>query len=417
MAVTIQIRPAGGSMKFLYLMLASTALAASPAAAQTAVSPPAADESARTEGQPGEEVAPPQSTPPALASDDKEKSAFDPIWGAARLYKNDESEGLNELRLVGRLHLDNYRVDSDQGDARDLVVRRARFGAKARLFKKLEAHVETELDLEGGPLYSRLTDAYLAWKFSDAARLTVGKHSVKFTADGATSSNELVTIDRSNVANNFWFTDEYIPGVSVSGKSGDWSYNTGIYSGGREDREFGDFEGGYFWLGSLGRDFGDALGLERALVRADYVYNKPDADSDFTNRFEHIGALVAVIDGGRWGFSGDLVRGNGFLGQSDAFGATATPWFNITDRLQLAGRYTHVKSDDRNGVKLARYENVVTGGRGDRYDELYAGLNYFIYGHKLKLQTGLTWADMRDRAADGGAYDGWSWTTALRVSW
>ena len=395
-------------MKLLYAMLASTALAASPAAAeaQSAADQPASETA----------VAAPAVEP--QAEEEEEESAFDRMWGATRLYKDEAAEGLNELRVVGRFHLDNYTVESDQGDARELVVRRARLGARARLFRKLDAHVETELNLEGGgPLYSRLTDAYLAWKFSDAARLTVGKQSVKFTADGATSSNELVTIDRSNVANNFWFTDEYIPGVSVSGKSGDWSYNTGLYSGGREGREFGDFEGGYFWLGSVGRDFGDALGLERALVRADYVYNKPDADSDFTNRFEHIGALVAVIDGGRWGFSGDLVRGNGFFGQSDAFGATATPWFNFSDRVQLAGRYTRVKSDERNGVRLARYENVVTGGRGDLYRELYAGLNYLIYGHKLKLQTGVARAHMRDRARDGGADDGWNWTTALRVSW
>lgn len=400
-------------MKRLYAILASTALAASPAAAGEAVAAPAAQAQTSTGSNPEVTV-----TPAKAEEAEKEESAFDRIWAAPTLYRNDKARGLNDLRIVGRVHLDQYNLDSDQGDASDLVVRRARLGARAKLFRKLDVHVETELDLEGGgPLYSRLTDAYVAWKFSDAARLTLGKHSVKFTLDGSTSSNELLTIDRSNVANTFWFTDEYIPGVSVSGKSGKWSYYTGVYSGGREDREFGDFEGGWFWVGSAGHDFGDALGLDRALLRADYVYNEPVADSDFTKPFENIGALVLVLDGGRWGFLGDLVRGNGFLGQSDATGVTALPWFNITDRLQLAGRYTFVKSDERNGIRLNRYENVVVGGKGDRYHELYAGLNYLIYGHKLKLQTGLTWADMRDRASDGGAYDGWSWTSALRVSW
>lgn len=396
-------------MKFLYAMLASTALGASPAAAESA---PAASIAVTQQAAPADGPAASKAAKP-----EKKKSAFDRLWDSARLYKNEDSDGLNELRLVGRLHLDHYSVQADQGDASDLVARRVRFGARARMFRNLEAHVETELDLEGGPIYSRLTDAYLAYKFSDAARVTLGKHSVKFTADGATSSNELVTIDRSNVANNFWFTDEYIPGVSVSGKRGKWSYNTGFYSGGRENREFGDFEGGHFWLGSVGRDFGESLGVKRAIVRADYVYNKPDADSDFTNKFENIGALVLLLDAGRWGFSGDLVGGDGFFGQSDAIGATATPWFKITDRLQLAGRYTFVKSDAPNGLKPARYENVVTRGRGDLYSELYAGLNYLIHGHKLKLQTGLTFADMRDRARDGGAYEGWTWTNALRVSW
>lgn len=404
-------------MKLFLAMLASTALAASPAAAETAGPDPAALTAERIAASIAQAAGQAAPAPSKAAKPEKEKSAFDRVWDAAKLYKNEDSNGLNELRLVGRLHLDQYLVRADQGDASDLVARRVRFGARARLFRKLEAHVETELDLEGGPFYSRLTDAYLAYKFSEAARVTLGKHSVKFTADGATSSNELVTIDRSNVANNFWFTDEYIPGVSVSGKSGKWSYNTGFYSGGREDREFGDFRGGHFWLGSVGRDLSDALGVKRAIVRADYVNNKPDADSDFTNRFENIGALVFLLDAGRWGFSGDLVGGDGFFGQSDAIGATATPWFKITDRLQLAGRYTFVKSDERNGIKPARYENVVTRGRGDLYSELYAGLNYLIYGHRMKLQTGLTFADMRDRARDGGAYEGWTWTNALRLNW
>ena len=358
-----------------------------------------------------------QEAEPAAAPAAKEESAFDRIWSVPLLHKDNDADLLNELRLVGRLHLDNYVLDSNVGDASDLVVRRARLGARARLFRKLEANIQTDLNLEGGPLYNRLTDAYLAWTFSDAAELTVGKHSVKFTLEGATSSSELLTIDRSNVANNLWFTAEYVPGVSVSGSSGPWSYNTGVFSGGRDNGEFGDVDGGTFWLGSVGRDFADALGVKEAVVRADYVYNDPDPDSDFTRPFQHVAALVLMLEADGWGVSGDVVAGDGFLGQSDVFGATLVPWVSLTDRLQLAGRYGYLNSDGPNGLRFARYENVVSRGRGDRYHELYAGLNYQIYGNKLKLQTGLTYANMRDRAGDGGAYDGVTWTTGFRLSW
>lgn len=410
-------------MKLSCMLVASSVLAVSPVAANAnAAGDIGSIAAGGIEAQPANAedramLAKPSTDAVREAEATKKTSSLDRLWGAAKLYENNDAPILNELRLVGRFHVDHYSVDSDQGDASDLVVRRARFGAKARLFDKLEAHLETELNLEESPLYSRLTDAYLAWKFSEAARLTVGKHSVKFTADGATSSNELVTIDRSNVANNLWFTDEYIPGVSISGRSGKWLYNTGVYSGGREDREFGDFDGGYFWLASIGRDFGTALGVKRAIVRADYVYNKPDPASDFTRPFQHIGVLGAMVDAGRWGFSGDIVAGDGFLGQSDVRGATATPWFSVTKRLQLATRYTIVRSEERNGVRLGRYENAAASGRGDLYQEIYGGLNLLIYGHKLKLQTGLAHARMRDRADDGGRYDGWSWTNALRLSW
>ena len=56
--------------------------------------------------------------------------------------------------------------------------------------------------------------------------------------------------------------------------------------------------------------------------------------------------------------------------------------------LQLVGRYTPVDSEDDNGVRVARYERSIAGSRGDRYNELYLGLNYYWYGHKLKLQKG-----------------------------
>jgi phosphate-selective porin OprO/OprP len=51
------------------------------------------------------------------------------------------------------------------------------------------------------------------------------------------------------------------------------------------------------------------------------------------------------------------------------------------------------------------------------YKEWYLGANYYFYGHKLKLQTGVQFADMDDRAADGGAYSGTSWTIGLRIGW
>ena len=80
-------------------------------------------------------------------------------------------------------------------------------------------------------------------------------------------------------------------------------------------------------------------------------------------------------------------------------------------------RYTFVRSIDENGVRLPRYENQFVSGRGDEFQEIYLGLNWYLYGHKLKLQTGVDYAHMADRANDGGAYNGWQWTTGLRLYW
>ena len=76
---------------------------------------------------------------------------------------------------------------------------------------------------------------------------------------------------------------------------------------------------------------------------------------------------------------------------------------NLTDKLQLVGRYTLLRSDGANGVRLATYENTIVTGRGDRYHEVYGGVNYYFYEHKLKLQSGVQFADMNNRASDHGA--------------
>ena len=41
----------------------------------------------------------------------------------------------------------------------------------------------------------------------------------------------------------------------------------------------------------------------------------------------------------------------------------------------------------------------------------------FRDGHKLKLQGGIQFADMRDRANDGGAYSGVAGPSGFRMSW
>jgi phosphate-selective porin OprO/OprP len=247
--------------------------------------------------------------------------------------------------------------------------------------------------------------------------MTFGKQGVPFTLDGATSSKELLTIDRSNLANNIWFPQEYMPGVSVSGRIAPWVYRGGVYSSGAMNREFGEFSGDYFMLALVGYDFAKGLGVKEAVLTGNYVYQHPDTDNTFTRQLEHILSVNFKLETDGWGLRTDLSGATGYLGQSDLWAVMAMPFFNVTEQLQAVGRYTYIESADPNGIRFGTYESRVVSGRGDEYNELYLGANYYFYGHKLKLQTGLQWADMDDRANDGGEYRGLSWTTGLRVGW
>lgn len=352
----------------------------------------------------------PAATPPP--------SIYDRIWRFAEWYRNDKARVIQRIQFAGRYQHDYALVDSDQGDTDEWNIRRMRLGGRVTMFRTLLFHAEVDLNpQEQDPLYVRLTDFYLQWSRTPRLVITGGKQGVPFTSEGATSSRELVAIDRSNLANNIWFPQEYMTGLSVSGRVAPWVYRAGVYSSGAMNREFGEFTGGVFTLALVGYDFGPALGLREALVTGNYLYQQEDPNNTFTRQLRHILSVHTRFEDAAWGLRTDVSKAIGYLGQSDLWSVMAMPFYNVTPKFQLVGRYTIVKSDDANGVRLATYESRVVPGRGDRYEEFYAGANYYFYAHRLKLQTGVQWAEMEDRANDGGEYSGVAWTSGVRVGW
>lgn len=370
-------------------------------------------------------------TAPCMASEpDAFKSMMDEAWSKVVLYENPENPHIQKLAFTGRLHLDYAMIDGKGDPAAgatdpDLTYdfggwRRLRAGIKATVFNHFTLHAEGDFNPDENPWYRRLTDAYVAWTPCEAFELKLGKQGVGFTLDGSTSSRELLTIDRNNLTNNLWFTNEYAPGIMTSGRVGKWLYHTGVTSQGADDGEFGNFEGGATWLASIGYDFSGITGGDESVLILDYVFNE-ETESDqplFTNRsLGNVLSLNHRFEKNAFGFRGDVSYGDGHLGQSDTWGFVLMPYYSFNDKLQAVFRYTFITSEDDNGVRFARYESEAVGNAGDQYQEAYIGLNWFIHGHKLKLQTGLQYVSMRDEADDGGAFDGLAWTTGLRVSW
>lgn len=354
------------------------------------------------------------STRQALA----EESGYDRVWNHQRLYEGGSDSFFQSFVLSGRFQLDYAFLEEGQRSHDEFNLRRLRLGFKTTFLNDFTLHVEGEFNpQEADPLYQRLTDAKVAWKANDATRLIVGKHSAGFTLDGLTSSKRLITIDRNNLTNNIWYSQEYIPGISVKGEVRGLIYHAGLFTSGDSNRELGAFNAGQFVLLTLGHDFADALGAQEALLRFSLVDNEPDPDNGFTRDLENIASLTWVYEVDRWGFRGDVSTATGYLGQSDISGVVLMPFLNLSDKLQLVFRYTMLDSDDVNGVRFTRYESVVEKGRGDHYDEAYLGVNYYFYGHELKWQSGVQYVEMEDRASDGGEYRGWSATTGLRLSW
>lgn len=345
-------------------------------------------------------------------------SSFDRVWSHATLYEDRDNSFLQKFALSGRLQIDAAWLDSNQGEFDDILWRRFRFGFKADVLRDWVLHVEGDWDLNKSPgeAYSRLTDGYIGWHPGKEWDLKILKQSAGFTMDGATSSKKLLTLQRNNLSNNLWFTTEYFTGATLSGISARrWSWKAGIFSSDGSN-ELSRFETAWFTLLSLGGNFAEELGLDDATIRIDYVYNKEDEDAD-TRDFSQVLSFVIKWQQNDWSLWTDLSAGKGHAGQSDLWGVAVMPFYDISPHFQLVFRFTYLKSADDNGVRLGRYEKEIVEGRGDEYSEAYGGLNVFIYGHKLKWQTGLQYSDMNDRADDGGEYTGWGITTGLRLSW
>ena len=82
-------------------------------------------------------------------------------------------------------------------------------------------------------------------------------------------------------------------------------------------------------------------------------------------------------------------------------------------------RYQFATGNNDGLLLQNRYERKVQSStsdlRGDRYHAIYSGINYFIYGHKLKLMSGLEYASMNDRQGNGGDFNGWTFFAGLRM--
>lgn len=371
---------------------------------------------------------------PAFAEVAAEPSVYDKIWGAPELVDNKDAKVLQNLAIVGRLQGDAYSFQSEDSSYEDIEWRRFRLGGKAEFLDNFVLHSEMDLDMNEADsgswddFYIRLTDTYLGWDPSDAVGIKLGKQSVGFTLDGATSSKKLIVPERSIVAENLWFPTEYFTGATATGKQGAWSYDVGAFSA-SDEAEFGHFESGYFALFSVGHKIG-----KKGELRIDYVYNDPDytgklKDSDYTvgtRNLEHIGALVyKQMLTEKLGLWADLAGGVGIseksnnINQGDLLGVDIMPFYNISEQFQLVLQYAGVTSlDDRSDVSMSRYAYRNAGrDKVETAHNLLLGFNWYLYGHKLKWQNAVEYNHGANLAQAQDDYNGYGLTSALRLSW
>ena len=197
-------------------------------------------------------------------------------------------------------------------------------------------------------------------------------------------------------------------------------YDLGLYSG-ESGAEFSDFDAGFGGVGSLGYDFADEVEGQTSLLRLDYLYSDGDPGNNAFKPYRNAFSLNYRGEyGGPFGIRTDLLYGAGLAEAPDVWGIVLMPNYMITDKLQGVFRYQWAQSQGDNGLRVQsiRYERDLPGLNstfGDDFHGFYAGLNYYIYGHKLKLMSGVEYSVMKDDADDGGAFNGWTGYAGLRL--
>jgi phosphate-selective porin OprO/OprP len=379
-------------------------------------------------------------------------TGWDRAWSSFVLYKDENNPILQEFALQGRYQAQWAAGESSTEDfeqsgkgefiGSEIENRRARLGFKSKWFQnwKLEGQIDADTDFEDSAgdstFYKNIYDLYLTYAQSDALNVSVGKTKVKFGREQEISSKEILTIERSGVSNQLHAGE--LTGLWVNGKGiGEhWLYELGIYGADR-DREFSQLEEGAVILGKIGYDYSSQVGFDSAIVSLHYMHNTEPGNQYSSSTwsgssspsFTDSIALTNDITQGRWGLTTDVMYGFGFTGnatqsgaakaidQGDVFGVSIIPSYYIADGLQLVGRVQVATSNGADALKSpGRYDeaSLLPSGedaKGNTFVSTYLGLNYYLYGHKLKLMNGVEYTHL-----GGGDYDGTTFYSGLRFS-
>lgn len=327
------------------------------------------------------------------------------------VYRDETHRIIQEFWALGRYHGQAHWSEGSAGDDDGWEDRRFRAGFQARLFENMTVHLQAISGSDFRPSYNGFTELWVNWRFSDAITLTVGQQKHRFTHDRNVSSRYLQTLERTQLVN--MFAAEYTPAITLSGRVHGWQYYGGVFSNstGTDLDAMTEFDAGYSWLLTATHDAGhvfknrDGAQFNVSLLSSDA---KPGATS--LNRFDTGIASALILTDGPASLVTEVTLGLG-ADAGDAYGFYVQPGYFLTRKLQVVARYQLAFSDGEQGLRpQGRYERPAGLPAGDRYRALYAGVNYHLADHRLKVMSGLEYADMGGEHVLTGS-------VALRMFW
>jgi phosphate-selective porin OprO/OprP len=302
---------------------------------------------------------------------------------------------------VGVQPLFSYRVNEDKDDVSTFRVRRARYYASGNAFYPWLKY-STQLTLEGGS--AALRDAYLEASYLDYLQPRAGQFKVPFDREFLDSGFALPFIERSIASSQFSLQRDV--GFQLSGAllGKQLTYAAGVFngSGGNQNNVDNDYMyvGRVVWepfghypyaqpLVGTKKDTLLALGVAAAYLpdlepgerkTLAGVLGNPNIVPVTSDVFQFTSDLAFKykrfsMEAGYYFRKIDPQESTNIYPSTDAWGMYAQGgYFLIPDKLEFAARYSFIDPDNP------------TGKSTDREHEATFGLNYYIWGQRIKAQ-------------------------------
>jgi len=389
-----------------------------------------------------------------------EDPEFCKIFDALTLYDNKNAKFIQKVNITTRYHgqhhatslnFDGLNGGQDVG-ASFWEHRRFRHGIKVKLLNDFtlwnEWNSPSDDLLVGNRFLQNIDEIGIKWAPSKDFFVSVGKQKLKIGREWATSSKVQLTPERSHIINEVIASTGKPYGINTGFKAFGIKHQLGAWLAGTENsrRELTfDTNGGASYLAEVplngntdlhfgylftnngdGEDGGQGSADRLELSPYNHVFalgTESHWDIGHCDRkFGLYTDLIYGIDRETQGGNDAFANDNDIAAGEDTFGLYVLPYFDITERLQLVGRYAYATStrihrgqrapfdEDRDGLS----NNL--GGRPNLEDvhTFYIGGNYRLCGDHLKLIGGYeyTTGDVR---GDNGGFTGDTWIFGVRT--
>lgn len=337
----------------------------------------------------------------------------DRIKDLGKVYSNKQNPWIQKVKLFGRYHHQwSYTDGNDRGQdfsGTSQELRRFRVGAAISFLDRWT--LSGRINLENGDVNdNRVQHAdFDEWSISydandigffESPTIGYGLTKVNFGGEWYTSSKKIKTVERSNLS-NFFAPDRAI-GAFFNADTDLAEVTFGFYSTRDQGYALSDWNGGqaYFLRAKTKVAGGD--------LRADYLYVDATDEEDQVFGFNWAASLTYDRDMGNWDLFLNTTYGSAPDG--DVYGIVIMPsTFLIEDRLEAVFRYqwAHSTSDQirpgsgsHTSVRTAAAENGINITGGNDNHTFYAGLNYLISNHNIKLMTGIEYETLTGDGAE-----------------